>query len=274
MSNLDPKTISSFSHEWSSFDQSKLGTKELYALFANYFSIFPNDYLNKHSVGFDMGCGSGRWAQFIAPQVGTLHCIDPSSAINVAKSNLRHQTNVVFHNLASCNVDLPDNVADFGYSLGVLHHIPDTQQALMDCVRLLKPGAPFLLYLYYSLDNRSLSYRSLWKASDFMRSIISQLPPHLKQLTTDSIAYFIYFPLSRFSKLLSYFNLPFRSVPLSYYKDSSLYTLRTDSRDRFGTPLEKRFALQEIYAMCTKAGLKDVTHSPNPPYWVVLGYKQ
>ena len=32
-----------------------------------------------------MGCGSGRWAQFVAPRVKKLFCIDPSEAINVAK---------------------------------------------------------------------------------------------------------------------------------------------------------------------------------------------
>ena len=42
---------------------------------------------------------------------------------------------------------LPDGALDFGYSLGVLHHIPDTQSALRACVRKLKAGAPFLLYL-------------------------------------------------------------------------------------------------------------------------------
>ena len=35
-----------------------------------------------------MGCGSGRWAQFVAPRVKQLICIDPSEAINVAKKNL------------------------------------------------------------------------------------------------------------------------------------------------------------------------------------------
>ncbi len=35
-----------------------------------------------------MGCGSGRWARWVAPKVGRLHCIDPSIAIDVARKNL------------------------------------------------------------------------------------------------------------------------------------------------------------------------------------------
>ena len=37
-----------------------------------------------------MGCGSGRWAKFIAPKVKILNCIDPSfKALKVAKIILK-----------------------------------------------------------------------------------------------------------------------------------------------------------------------------------------
>tara|TARA_E500000178_G_C16910191_1_gene702231 strand:+ start:206 stop:364 length:159 start_codon:yes stop_codon:yes gene_type:complete len=52
--------------------------------------------LPKNAVGFDMGCGSGRWAQFVAPKVKTLNCVEPSDAIDVAKKNLTVHTNVKF----------------------------------------------------------------------------------------------------------------------------------------------------------------------------------
>ena len=47
-----------------------------------------------------------------------------------------------------------DGTMDFGYSIGVLHHIPNTQLALNDCSRKLKSGAPFLVYIYYAFDNQ------------------------------------------------------------------------------------------------------------------------
>ena len=87
MKNLDTKTIESFGDEWTQFDQSDLSNKEAYDIFKNYFSIFPLSKLLKTSEGFDMGCGSGRWAKFIAPKVGLLHCIDPSKSIKIAKKN-------------------------------------------------------------------------------------------------------------------------------------------------------------------------------------------
>ena len=50
----------------------------------------------KDAVGFDMGGGTGRWAQFVAPKVKTLNCVEPSDAINPAKKNLINNKNVTF----------------------------------------------------------------------------------------------------------------------------------------------------------------------------------
>ena len=59
--------------------------------------------LPKNAEGYDMGCGSGRWAQFVADKVHTLNCVDPSEkALNVAKKNLLEFPNVNFYN-ASVN---------------------------------------------------------------------------------------------------------------------------------------------------------------------------
>ena len=67
--------------------------------------------------------------------------------------------------------------------------------------------------------------------------------------------------------------LPVASFPLSYYRHCSLYTLRTDARDRFGTPLEQRFTRAQIRQMCTAAGLVDLRFSSREPYWCVVGFK-
>ena len=75
----------------------KLTKIEKRKLFDNYFSIFPFEVINKNSIGFDMGCGSGRWAEFIAKKVKKLNCIDPSEdAIIVAKNIPIAETKIVF----------------------------------------------------------------------------------------------------------------------------------------------------------------------------------
>ena len=239
-------------------------------VFADYFGIFPWEQLPPNAEGFDMGCGSGRWARFVAPRVGRLHCIDPSSALAVARQTLADQPTMQFHPASVAASGLSPSSQDFDYSLGVLHHVPDTAAAIRSCAELLKPGAPLLLYLYYAFDNRPRWYRLLWHLSNAARLLIRRLPPRPKQLVTDLIALAVYWPLARLAELLG---LPVASFFLSYYRSCSYYTMRTDARDRFGTPLEQRFSRAQIRQMCTAAGLVDLQFSPRAPYWCVVGFK-
>jgi hypothetical protein len=49
--------------------------------------------------------------------------------------------------------------------------------------------------------------------------------------------------------------------------------MRTDSRDRFGTPLEQRFTQLEIKEMMASAGLENMCFSEREPFWVAVGTK-
>lgn len=274
MSNIDPKTVASFGDEWSRFDQSGMTDAEARKVFEEYFSVFPWSSLPTAAEGFDMGCGTGRWARFVAPRVARLHCIDPSSALEVSRRNLAQFGNVAFHKASVDSSGLPPASQDFGYSLGVLHHVPDTVAAIRSCVVLLKPGAPLLLYLYYAFDNRPLWFRAVWRASDWIRRLIHRLPSGLKHAATDTIAALVYWPMARLCALLERIHLPVHGIPLAFYRHHSFYTMRTDARDRFGTPLEQRFTREEIESMMRAAGLVNVRFSEAPPYWCAVGVKE
>lgn len=272
--NIDARTVASFGDEWSKYDQSELHGAELQALFEGYFRIFPWQMLPDNAEGFDMGCGSGRWAKLVAPRVGVLNCIDASSeALAVAQGTLADQANTNLINAPTDSVPLEKASQDFGYSLGVLHHIPDTQAAMNACTELLKTGAPFLIYLYYRFDNRPAWFRTMWKLSDLIRAVVSRLPRWAKSMVTDVIAALIYWPLARAAGLGNRISLDTGNWPLHFYRDSSFYAMRTDSRDRFGTPLEQRFTRAEIRAMMEQCGLRDITFSDQEPYWCAIGVK-
>ena len=270
--NIDPHTVKGFGQEWAAYDQTSLGDEEYKRLFDAYFSIFSFDGLGE---GFDLGCGSGRWAKLVAPRVGHLHCIDPApEALAVARRNLAGQTNVSFHNVPSEAIPLPDDSQDFGYSLGVLHHIPDTESAMCDCVRKLKPGAQFLVYLYYGFDNRPPWFRGVWKASDVVRLGVSRLPFGARKAVTATLAATVYFPLARLARLLEVAGLRAQNLPLYSYRRSTFYSMRTDALDRFGTRLEQRFTRAQIKAMMERCGLEDIRFSDGEPYWVAVGRKR
>ncbi len=274
MLNQDRNTVKSFGDEWSRMNQSNLSEIERKKIFNDYFLIFPFNLIGKDSIGFDMGCGSGRWAAIMAPLVKRLFCIDASSeAIKVARENLKSFDNINYQISSVNETGLDSDLFDFGYSLGVLHHLPNTSAAITSCAMLLKKGSPFLLYLYYSFDNKPLWYKLVWQISELVRGVVNKLPPALKMILTDLLAIIIYLPLSRIAFLFEKAGFNVDNFPLSYYKDKSFYTMRTDSRDRFGTPLEKRFSKIEIKQMMEKAGFKNVKFSEFKPYWVVVGIK-
>ena len=263
--NIDAPTVSGFGDEWAAFDQSELPDDERKAVFDAYFAVFPFESLPPNAEGFDLGCGSGRWAALMAPKVGLLHCIDPAErALDVARRNV---PGARFHLADAGSIPLADGSQDFGYSLGVLHHVPDTQKALEACVRKLKPGAPFLVYLYYAFDNRPAWYRMVWKASDLLRLGIRHLPFPLKKALTSLIAAGVYWPLARSSRFIG------PNFPLYAYRNSSFYTMRTDALDRFGTRLEQRFTRDQIRAMMTAAGLTRIRFGDSIPYWTAVGFK-
>jgi ubiquinone/menaquinone biosynthesis C-methylase UbiE len=272
--NVDHAVVADFGAEWQTFDQSSLSVTERKLQFDAYFEIFPWEQLSPDAIGFDAGCGSGRWAILVAPRVGHLHCVDPSTAIDIAGKNLKHFTNCSLHKNTIDDMPFADDSMDFGYSLGVLHHIPDTQQGIFDCVRKLKSGAPFLVYIYYAFDNQPVWFKSIWKISDLVRRLISRLPYRVKYLLSQLIAIVIYFPLARTACGLKKMGSSLHSWPLSSYQNKSFYSMRTDALDRFGTKLEKRFTKLQITTMMEKAGLERVRFSQQSPFWCAVGFKK
>jgi SAM-dependent methyltransferase len=272
--NIDEKTVAGFGDEWESFTQEDLGPAELERLFDQYFSVFPFDSLPPDAEGFDLGCGTGRWAALAATRVGLLHCIDPAAkALAVARRRLSDIANVSFHQCGVDDIPLADVSQDFGYSIGVLHHIPDTEAAMAACVRKLNPGAPFLTYIYYAFDNRPGWFRALWKASELGRGAISRLPFGARKAATTAIAAAVYWPLARGASLLEKAGANVANLPLAEYRYRSFYSMRTDSLDRFGTRLEQRFSRVEIEAMMRRCGLADIRFREGPPFWVACGRK-
>lgn len=140
MKNIDPNTVFPFFDEWSRFDQDGLHTTEYQFLFKTQFCIFPSERLPDNAHGFDMGCGSGGWAILVAPTVGALTYIDSSpDALIVTQRKLSHLSNVRFVNASVSDQALPPESQDFGYSLGLLQHVPHTILALRDWTEFMAP---------------------------------------------------------------------------------------------------------------------------------------
>lgn len=276
MKNYYKDVVDSFGEEWTKFNYSNSSIEEQKNILNSYFKIFPWELIDKNkSVGIDIGCGSGRWANFISEKTNKLILLDASStALEVAKKNLEKKNNVSFLNQSVGEIKIRDNSIDFAYSLGVLHHIPDISSGLKEINRIIKPGSPLLLYLYYNFDNKPLYYKMIWIVTNPIRFVVSRLPFKIKFLISQLIASLIYLPLARLSKLFKKLGLKTENFPMNQYQDLSFYVMRTDALDRFGTRVEKRFSKKQIQKILEESNFENIKFSEDAPYWCCVGYKK
>lgn len=269
--NIDKSVVSSFGEEWKKFHQ--FSDTEINNLGNAYFDIIDNDIINKNTYGIDIGCGTGRFTKYLSDKIGFMEAIDPSEAIFTADKLLEGVDNVRLSIASTDNIPFEDETFDFGMSVGVLHHIPNTQKALNDCVKKVKIGGYFFVYLYYNLDNKGKIFKFLLALVSGIRKITSSLPMGLKKIVCDIIAISVYMPfvlIGRLLKLFGFVKLA-NKLPLSSYQNYSFFIIRNDALDRFGTSLEQRFSRKQIEEMMKNAGLSKITVSNNIPYWHAIG---
>ena len=269
--NVDWTTIKSFSKEWLKFQH--FSSHDIESIGDEYFDIIDKELLTD-AIVLDIGCGSGRWSKYLSDRVKFIEAVDPSESVFVASDMLAQTNNVRITKASIGNLPFNEESFDLVISLGVLHHIPDTEKALIKCVDLCKSGGTCLLYIYYNFDNRPKFFKIIFYLIDLFRKLICNLPVRIKIFFCDVIAYLVYWPISRLSRILMGNLKIFSHFPLSYYHDKSMYILRNDALDRFGTSLEQRFSKERINQMMMNAGLKNIIFSEKAPYWHASGTKE
>jgi SAM-dependent methyltransferase len=263
--------VSGFDYEWRRF--SKAGGRELAAVSAQYFDLIPDPRFGPGQVVVDAGCGAGRWAYEVARRGARVVAVDLGMSIEIARRNTEATGRVLCVQGDVRQLPLREAAVDWGYTLGVIHHIPETDAALARIASAIKPGGPVLVYVYYALDERGRGYRGLFRVADGARRVISRAPRGVAEGFSLLVALGVYWPLARLAALATRIGLHrvAAALPLSFYADLSFQVMRNDSLDRFGTRLEKRYTRAEVTELMERAGLRDITISPRAPFWHAVG---
>ena len=181
------------------------------SMFRDYFGdIFdPTEITGK--VVAEVGSGSGRILRMIVNyDPKHIFSVEPSKSIEVAKINLAEFKNITFLNTTGdkFNLDNDEGGADYIFSLGVIHHIKNPKDVLLNIHRSLKPGGKFIIWVY-GYENNEI-YVFLYK----MLSIITK---KMDDGALDTFSSILNFILAPYIFLCKYIKLPLQAYLLKVF---------------------------------------------------------
>lgn len=154
------KTQFSFGRQWLKYDVQAMDEDR--KTFENKTG-FPIGNLAGIKV-LDAGCGGGRYAFVTGTAGATVFAADISPAVEktlLLCKDLPH-VNIVQANLMA--LPFHDRSFDLVYSIGVLHHTPDTRKAFESLLRYLKPGGVISIWLYPKWSPFRETMNQFWRS--------------------------------------------------------------------------------------------------------------
>jgi len=141
--------VSSFGDEWHLFKKVKnskpyMSKDEM----TNYLDLNKSDIENKTIL--EIGCGAGPYLDISAREYGAKHIIgvDLSRAVDAAYENVGNLKNVTIIQANLFYLPFKNATFDLIYSLGVLHHTPNTKDAFNAITPFLKQKGLASIWLY------------------------------------------------------------------------------------------------------------------------------
>lgn len=160
----------SFSFEWNVFYEVQIdilnNSRESEETF-KYKTGFKEEDV-KGKVFLDAGVGAGRFAEVVSRWGGEVIGFDLSFAVEAAYKIIGNRPNVHIVQADIFKLPFKKEAFDHMYSIGVLHHTPDTRKAFESLVPFLKKGGAFAVFIY----EKGVYHRY----SDLWRKITVKLP--------------------------------------------------------------------------------------------------
>lgn len=163
------KYTDSFSFEWNTHTQTQLDSQRDDDMSARHFTEktdFHRDDMSQKLV-LDAGVGAGRYSEVVASWGGRVVGVDLSYAVEAARKNLEDFSNSFVAQADIGKLPFAEGTFDVIFSIGVLHHTPDTRKYFEALVPLLKPGGAIAIWLY----STSPDYRNRKQWIPFTRYI-------------------------------------------------------------------------------------------------------
>lgn len=242
----------SFGFQWHLHAKTQLDTEQSRrseGAFRRRTGFRPEDLAGK--LVLDVGCGMGRFAEVATRWGAHVVGIDLSLAAEVAARNLADRSASIFQADVFKLPFAPESF-DYIYSIGVLHHTPNCEQAFKALPKLLKPDGRIAIWLYSS-------YNAWYKMSDVYRNVTKRMSPRfLHKLCYGSIPLYGVHQVLRkipgigrpMSGALAY------AIPMSFNRDPKWRVL--DTFDWYSPWYQSKHTYEEVFRWFESCGLDDL----------------
>jgi len=209
----------------------------------------PEDLAGK--LVLDVGCGMGRFAEIASRWGAHVVGIDLSLACEVAAKNLSERR-ATFFQADVFKLPFSPESFDYIYSIGVLHHTPDCEQAFKSLPRLLKPGGRIAIWLYSA-------YNAWYRMSDVYRKVTRRMNPETLHPLCNVVI-----PLYGIHKVLKKIPVVGRrassalawALPMSHNPDPEWRVL--DTFDWYSPWYQSKHTYEEVFRWFESCGLEDL----------------
>lgn len=249
------RTAESFGYVWQRFSDLEPESQVRFH-FRQRMRPHPPELLGGWLV-LDVGSGSGINSRLAGDLGASVVAVDLSSAIDVTRAST--PPSVLTVQADAERLPFEHGTFDFVMSMGVLHHLPDTERALRSIAAYARPNCHVHIYLYWMPTRRW--HRLVLAGVKATHAVTSRLPSRVVHL-------FCY-PAAALSWLL--FVGPYRllrgrrrarriagALPLKAYADTSSTALVGALFDYLHTPIQTRFTREQVVSMMTASQLTDV----------------
>jgi len=199
----------------------------------------------------DAGVGGGRFAEVVSRWGGEVVGTDLGNSVQIARDLLQDRDNVWIAQADIAAMPFLPETFDAIFSVGVLHHTPDTKAYFRKLVPLLKPGGTIAIWVYPNIG--AYAVRKPWI------NFVNKIPIKAYH---DWCEWFMATALKRKDSPL--FNALWRSFP--YPRDTNGFEWNVlDLFDSYSPAFHGIHSPEEVRRWFQEAGLVDVKE-PSPKY--------
>lgn len=176
----------------------------------------------KGKLMLDVGVGTGRFSAVASGWGGEMIGIDLSYAVESAVDNIGKRKNVNIIQADIFKLPFKENVFDIIFSIGVLHHTPDTQSAFKQLPQYLKRGGLLSIWLYSSYNKQGIKSKQFW------HKILKKLPKKFLY----NLSY-LAVPLSYLYRIPFLGGMLYYTFPVVFYTDRNWRWTQLDTFDLY-----------------------------------------